>query len=134
VGHAGELGRRGGAVGVDEADEVGVATAKGLHQHAALPELGELVQVDPRVDPGVGADDVGGAVVAPVEGDVKADVGLGETGAVRPQRPLDPLLFVVRGDDDVQGHGQSPSVRGVEREAVCVSAGPGGDTRRRLRL
>ena len=58
---------------------------------------------------GVGADHVSGSVAAPVEGDVKADVGLGEPGAVRPQRAFDALFFVVRGYDDVQGHGRASS-------------------------
>ena len=52
--HPGQLGRRRGAVGVDEADEVGVAAAERLHEHAALAELGELVEHDPRRRPGRG--------------------------------------------------------------------------------
>jgi hypothetical protein len=103
-GHAGQLGRRRGAVGVDEGDELGVTAAERLHQHAALAELGELVQHDAPVGGGVGAHDVGGVVVAAVEGHEEADVGLGEAAPVGPERAIDALLFVVGRDDDVQGH------------------------------
>ena len=110
--HAGQLGRRRRAVGVDEGDEVGVAAAERLHEHAALAELRELVEDDALVVGGVGPDDVGRVVVAPVEGDEEADVGLGEAAAVGPQRAGDAVLLVVGGDDDVQGHGAVPSIRG----------------------
>jgi hypothetical protein len=44
--HPGELGRRRRAVGVDERDQVGVAARERLHEHAALPQLRELVEDD----------------------------------------------------------------------------------------
>ena len=112
TGHAGELGGRRRAVGVDEPDEVGVAAAERLHQHAALAELRVLVEHDPFVVGGVGADHVGGAVAAPVEGDVKAHIGLREAGAIGPQGAFDSLFFVVSGNDDVQGHGRASSSGG----------------------
>ncbi len=60
----------------------------------------------------VATHDVGGAVVAAVEGDVEADVGLREAGAVGVQRAFDALFFVVRGNDDVERHGEPPDGAG----------------------
>ena len=53
-----------------------------------------------------------GVVLAAVEGDEEADVGLREAGPVGPERAVDALLLVVGRDDDVQGH-------------VAASFGPG---------
>jgi hypothetical protein len=78
LGQPRQFGGWGGAVGVDEADEVGVAAAEHLHQHAALAELGELVEPDPIVGGGVAEHDVGGVITAAVERDVEAHIGLGE--------------------------------------------------------
>ena len=108
IGQAAQLLGRGGAVGVDEADEVGVGPGRGaeaLAQGPALAELGELEEPDARVLGGVAADDVEGAVLAPVQGDPEADVIGGQGFAVGAQRPVDPVLLVVGRQNEVESQG-----------------------------
>ena len=110
-----QLGRRGRAVGVDERHEVGVATPERLHQHAALAELGELVEDDAAVLGGLGADDVGRVVHAAVEGHEEAHVLLGEATAVGPQGAGDAVFLVVGRDahrDDVVALGRHEIAQG----------------------
>jgi len=116
------------AQSVDERDELGIAAPEGLHQHAALAELGELVQHHAPVGGGVGPHDVGRVVLAAVEGNEEADVGLREAGPIGPERPVDALLLVVGRDDDVQGHAAASFDAG-RWCGVCGQGRPGSPVR-----
>ena len=61
---------------------------------------------------------VGGAITAPVEGDVEADVVLVERGAICAQRAVDSRFFVMCGNDDVERHVNLTS--SVQFGGICV--------------
>jgi hypothetical protein len=127
VGEAQELARRGGAVGVDEADEVGVGAFEGLGDHAPLAELGVRERVHTRVLPLVGVDDLRRAVGARVERAEEPDVVVRAGGAIRTQGAVDPVLLVVRWHHDVETHSDLPGLGRCLRYWPCAPGQAGAD-------
>ena len=119
-----ELSGRGGAVGVDEPDHVGVAVPERLHDHPALAQLGELVQLYTGIHLGMGSHHVGRAVGARVERDQEAGPGVGHGGAVGAQGPVDAGFFVESRDHNVDAHRAGPPLPCIAgrigiRASVC---------------
>src|SRR5215216_5729758 len=118
VGQAQHLGRRRRAVGVHEAEHVGIRAAEGLGDHAALAELRIFVQAHAPVFVGVLTNDLGGAVRAAIEGNLKAHVAPATNGPVGTEGATNPVLLVVRGDHDVKTQENLPDGAGVQRTGI----------------
>jgi hypothetical protein len=96
-----EFRRRCSAVGVDEADEIGLTDTERLHEHSALPELGELQEADPMVGRHMSAHHVDRSIRTSIQRNDEACVGRLASGSIRTKRATDPFLLVMGGDHDV---------------------------------
>jgi hypothetical protein len=99
-----QLAGRSCAVGIDEADEVGIRAGEGLTDHAPLTELGQGQDADAIVLGHVISHDRLGSVRARVQGDDKSDPGIPDLSAVAGQGATDSVFLVVGWKNDVQAH------------------------------